>query len=1170
MPRIVLNEFLGQVPKVNKRRLNKRYAQRCVNVKFQDNALRPFRRPARWYPVRGTRGKFLRYVFNFANETSVYEEFPPHNYGFVYSNQEKTSADFGVENDRKPGFGSFFAFDPESASGKFEAEGVETTLERRQLWRNYDWLSFAKHTTVRKGFTQSLSREDDVTGERDPWFVYFIEDAYTGDIVQFRTHVVKFGLGDEADYVKEHTTRQFRMTFRDYSSLKRYLVATNPDEDVEDWNYAIPGPWAGFIESGSTYEKVMFNKAAITSGAALTTNRRQTGGPEDGNFYYVGDRDRALRPFGYYSLQVTRPLGCGAQKKKPEDADILVGDFSLWRSRYFRITEDNKTEGDYRDRTTSAERYRDDGVLTFYVMHGGKNLLGDSVVNRVFDRFYIGAKIRATAVEIISGEEVTQENVELTVQKIAKRGYRWGSTYVFVEMKINKDNLKSNSGGMQIDTYLSTVPWTTQNPPFWVDLTTRLDEDDDVRERTRIYTRFVCTFVDALGRESSPSVSSELVSLEATDALTLSCVPGSVSMLSAYILQPRKNFRNKLMDVLFHSAFSKGEGDLKNVYDNDIVAVRYYMLFDGVYRLLAHQDIEYGNSLVIKLPTFTFSYLSKDFELSEPVSSIFEGDICEPATDFELMPNGMMAIACGNDIYFSENYQNFKYSIFSRISLPYDVVKLGVIGSSLIAATREDVYEVIGTDPSRMSEQKLNIRQGCLSQAGAVDVGMQGLIYPSPDGLFFISSAGMSNLTAALYDRVEWLKLNPDRFHAKFHNGAYFCIRQDTVTDVDSVKGFMLIPNVQSGVGMMTEIEVPRESDSRNVRGSFVGMESDSLSDNLLLFRNASKKDLDLYYGGDFIEEELEFNRTQNINPTDEPHSIELNRIEDGIYQGYFYRDRDFHRPSFLYYRQNNIIFAGARNLNRFIINGNDDNEPRRLRYFWIRFSADWSHDQRNRVTIQAGRDAVFFDCESMEEITEFNVGYLMRRAIITYDGMNFVIGPERSSNGEDETFRCKREEPIKDDANHLDLVNHPYTEVGAWDDPDSDEVYTYKWRSKEFDMFSYFTPKYLRVDALPEEGVAYGDGNPAELTVRLIEQDDEFESGKRKRESSERIRTIAFDSPYGGVCPIPEGEKRLRYLSIEIEANVVVTNIALADDREELTMGDIGANSTGRSSAPV
>ena len=579
------------------------------------------------------------------------------------------------------------------------------------------------------------------------------------------------------------------------------------------------------------------------------------------------------------------------------------------------------------------------------------------------------------------------------------------------------------------------------------------------------------------------------------------------------------------------------------------------MIFDGIYRLVGETAIirEDASKFTAPIPFYEFVYLSRDFELAEPIASISEGNICSPARDFELMPNGIMAITCLNDIYFSEPYQNYKYSIFSRISLPYNVVKLGVAGSSLIAVTREDVYEITGTDPQLMSERKLNIRQGCLSQQGAVDIGMQGLVYPSPDGLIMVSTAGVANLTKALYERVQWLGLKPENFHAVFHNGAYFCIHQETIKD-DEVKGFIVRPDLQGGVGQLTELEI-----DKGEGGSLVGVETDDLTDNILMFRNISKKALDDYYEGEFFDEEVRFESAyssffQNRDTVDFRKTLALGADKSVVVftnQNVLYNDIQItiplnnkanHYYGLRYIRRNMNANPGGK---MTIVKGHHTQIFQTCSNAAPVGSVEVQNGEMVIVHIIGG-NRIFFS----SPIVASEQGWSSLHSMI-WDGINV--------DGVDIRYTCLRS-PVEDGLNALDLVNHPYTVVGAWDDPDSSEVYTYKWVSKEFDMFTFFSPKELRVDAIPAENVDYGDDDDDEhksLLKVTVEgyRDDVGERGRMRNETPSINHTSTIGGKYGGVVKLPNNT-RARYFTITIESNLVVTNVVLADSKEELNVG--------------
>ena len=106
-------------------------------------------------------------------------------------------------------------------------------------------------------------------------------------------------------------------------------------------------------------------------------------------------------------------------------------------------------------------------------------------------------------------------------------------------------------------------------------------------------------------------------------------------------------------------------------------------------------------------------------------------------------------------------------------------------------------------------------------------------------------------------------------------------------------------------------------------------------------------------------------------------------------------------------------------------------------------------------------------------------------------------------------------------------------TEVAAWDDPDSDEVYEYTWVSKEFDLYKFMTPVRVRVDALPAEGIDYDKTTPLlEITIESSrDSGDETESYVKKVPP----KKVRFDGRYGGIKTI-EGMEPVRFITITIK----------------------------------
>ena len=146
-----------------------------------------------------------------------------------------------------------------------------------------------------------------------------------------------------------------------------------------------------------------------------------------------------------------------------------------------------------------------------------------------------------------------------------------------------------------------------------------------------------------------------------------------------------------------------------------------------------------------------------DAALGESIPSI---EWVEPPTDMA----GLISLANGVAVGFSKNQvcpsvanQPHAYPVSWRETTDADVVGLGAVHTSVVVLTKGHPYLGDGTDPANLSLVKIENNQSCVSIEGIVSLGTIGVVYPSPDGLIFITpSADWENITEPFFTRNEW------------------------------------------------------------------------------------------------------------------------------------------------------------------------------------------------------------------------------------------------------------------------------------------------------------------------------------------------------------------------------------------------------------------------------
>jgi hypothetical protein len=137
------------------------------------------------------------------------------------------------------------------------------------------------------------------------------------------------------------------------------------------------------------------------------------------------------------------------------------------------------------------------------------------------------------------------------------------------------------------------------------------------------------------------------------------------------------------------------------------------------------------------------------------------------------MPNGIMAGFFDNTVAFCEPYVPYAWPIEYQMSTEFPIVGLGVFGQTLFVGTTGNPYFINGADSASMSAQKVDSNQSCVSKKSIVSV-QGGVLFVSPDGLCAADANGITVVSAGIYTREDWQKLNPSSMFAAEHESIYY------------------------------------------------------------------------------------------------------------------------------------------------------------------------------------------------------------------------------------------------------------------------------------------------------------------------------------------------------------------------------------------------------------
>lgn len=181
-------------------------------------------------------------------------------------------------------------------------------------------------------------------------------------------------------------------------------------------------------------------------------------------------------------------------------------------------------------------------------------------------------------------------------------------------------------------------------------------------------------------------------------------------------------------------------------------------------------DLYYIGQVTAATTTFADS-------LDNPIEEVLPSQNYDPPVatlrGLTAMPNGMMAGFSGQEVFFCEPYIPHAWPSRYSIKVNANIVGLVAFGSSLAVLTEGNPWVMQGLHPEAMAAQKIEVNFPCLAKRGIVDLGYAA-VYPSVDGLVQIGADGSASLiSGALWDREQWQALAPETFRCAQYIGRY-------------------------------------------------------------------------------------------------------------------------------------------------------------------------------------------------------------------------------------------------------------------------------------------------------------------------------------------------------------------------------------------------------------
>lgn len=140
------------------------------------------------------------------------------------------------------------------------------------------------------------------------------------------------------------------------------------------------------------------------------------------------------------------------------------------------------------------------------------------------------------------------------------------------------------------------------------------------------------------------------------------------------------------------------------------------------------------------------------------------------------LPNGGMAgfRTSTNELCLCVPYFPHAWPVGYRHSMLDTIVGIASFGQSIAVGSKGRPTVVTGIDPASMSEEHIELVHPCLSKRGMVDTGY-GVVYPTLMGLCYIAQGVTRIITTGVFTDEQWRALNPASFVAAQYGNRYLC-----------------------------------------------------------------------------------------------------------------------------------------------------------------------------------------------------------------------------------------------------------------------------------------------------------------------------------------------------------------------------------------------------------
>lgn len=350
---------------------------------------------------------------------------------------------------------------------------------------------------------------------------------------------------------------------------------------------------------------------------------------------------------------------------------------------------------------------------------------------------------------------------------------------------------------------------------------------------------YVYTFVTEWGEESAPSPASDIITGKVDDLWTISgmqAAPANSFVITAatwaagvVTATVANTFGLRVGSYITISGSTPSTYNATSVQVLELTSttLKYALANDpGVYAVGATVTLDAPHNLsnmkrrvyrsvtsgvdadyyfIAEVPVGTTSVQDdENTVLGEPLPT---SDWLEPPVDLQGLrshPSGALLGFRKNMVYVSEPMAPYAWPSAYQFVLNYDVVALGVIGTTIVVVTEAFPFIIAGLTPESMVIDRIDNQWPGVSKRAVVETA-EGVIWPTTIGLVRYGPYGAEVLTAAYYTQREWKRLPYSEFEAVFYDDRYYA----AYTDPDSgYKKALVFTVVEGGALYFVDIDV--------------------------------------------------------------------------------------------------------------------------------------------------------------------------------------------------------------------------------------------------------------------------------------------------------------------------------------------------------------------------